>query len=381
MNLAGKRIGIDVRALTPPVTGVGVVLHSLLRELAILLPDTEWFCYSTRPVVGLPDSPRFHLRLGRGFSARWGSIHLQTGVVRQARRDRVDLFWGPLQVLPLPLAEEMPTVVTLHDLVFERYPETLSWRNRVLLRRLARPSLQRATRVVAVSEATASAAVADLGLPRERLRVVRNAVDSKAELPSVEESRRFVHETCGVLGDYLLFVGTLEPRKNLEGLLAAVETLIERERFDGRVVLVGGRGWRATGLEAQLSHPALAARIHRPGYLERSHLVHLYRAARLFVMPSLYEGFGLPVLEAMACGTPVVCSDREPFPEVAGDAAVLASLEAEDGLADAIDRVWNDQSLRQRLSEAGRRRAAGFEWSASARAMADVLSEALAEER
>lgn len=371
--LRGRRIGIDIRALTPPITGTGVVLRELLTRIAELAPDNDYFCYTTKESAAeaLPEGS-FHLRVGRGPTATWGTVWLQTGLVRVARSDGLDLFWGPLQVLPLRLAGEVPTVVTLHDLVFRFLPSTMSWRNRISLLPVLLPSLRRASAILTPSFATAEDAQRELGIEPRRLHVVVNAASAHFKPMPEDEARRAVSRLLGIDSAYLLFVGTLEPRKNLLGLLEALEQL-DDDQFDGDVVLVGGLGWKSRSLSRRLARHRLVHRVHLTGYVPDCDLPALYSGARLFVLPSLYEGFGLPLLEAMSCGTPVVCSDRVPLPEVSGGAAQIVSLEEKGALAAAIAKVWADEDLRSDLSARGLRRAQEFSWDRGARTVVECF--------
>ncbi len=355
-----------MRSLAPPITGTGVVARELLRRLAAPPYDFELVGYSTRaPTAGaLPRS--IEVRVGRGPTARWGSVWLQTGLRRHVLRDDLDLFWGPLQVLPLLLPRDVRLVVTMHDLVFRRFPETMSWRNRVLLPRLVPPSLRRADLVTAVSETTAADVERELGVPREKLRVVPNGV-----APS------FAPGDPDAASRTLLFVGTREPRKNLGVLLDALILLLERNVWDGELALAGLRGWGADALSERLRHPLLEPRVRFLDYVQEEELPALYRGAQLFVLPSLYEGFGLPVLEAMASGVPVVCSDAPPFPEVAGDAALRVPATDAGALATAIERVWSDPARRAELREKGLAQAARFSWDTAAERLAACFRELL----
>ncbi len=370
------RIGFDARALTPPRVGTGVYLGHLLARAAELAPSIEWLAYGSGTLrrIDLP-SERIEPRPAAGRGSRWGSVWLQTALPSAARRDGLDLFWGPNQVLPLRLIGSLPTLVTLHDLVFHRYAHTMSWRNRLTVAPVVMRSLLGADRVLAVSETTARAAVVDLGLPAEKVKVVRNGVRADFAPSDPSRSRSRVAHRFGIERDFVLFVGTFEPRKNLGALLDAIASLRDAGRFDGQLVLVGGSGWKSAGLESRLADPVWRSTVVRPGYVEPEALPDLYSAARLFVMPSLYEGFGIPVLEAMACGTAVVCSDREPFREVAGDAARLVSLERPGDLREAIGELWLDSDLRSRLAAKGPERARLFSWRDSAQRLLEIIEQ------
>lgn len=292
---------------------------------------------------------------------------MQTGVSRVAADDDLDLFWGPLQVLPLGM-RDLPMVLTMHDLVFHKFPETMSRRNRLILPRLVPPSLRRADLITVVSKTTGADLIETMGVAPEKVRVVPNGVSAgffgQASAADSAVSRN------------LLFVGTREPRKNLSTLLDVLILLLESESWDGELNLVGLKGWGEEPLDAKLRHPLLAPRVRFAGYVDEADLPAVYRDSRLLVMPSLYEGFGLPVLEAMASGVPVVCSDSPPFPEIAGDAALQVQAKDAPALAEAIERCWNDATLRLKMIERGRSVASSYSWEQSAALLADCFVEA-----
>ncbi len=367
-------------------------LRSLLEELTMLEPSWRFDAFTTRPLLpdALPANVREVVAERRGLSgltARWGTMWLQSGLAREVRRRDLDLFWGPLQVLPLPLLGELPTIVSLHDLVFKRYPETMSRRNRLALARVVGPSVRGADRVFVLTEATGRAAVNELGLDPARVRLVPGGVDERRTTPAAGEAEKRVGDLLRARGmrseaiqrtlgrGYLLFVGTVEPRKNLAGLLRAVRELILADRFDGSVVLAGPLGWGSGEISALQESEPLSGRVHRLGYVSNDDLAALYRGARMFVLPSLYEGFGLPVVEAMWHGTPVITSDREPFPEVLGDAGRMVSLEEPGGLGNAIASLWGDAAACADLSRRGLERARSYTWSKSAQKAAAAMAE------
>ncbi|MBI4569052.1 MAG: glycosyltransferase family 4 protein [Planctomycetes bacterium] len=380
----GRRIGIDVRALTPPLSGIGVYCREVIRRLAALAPDNDYFCYTTKPppashLPGADAGGRFHARVGRGLTALWGSIWLQTGVNRLIAADRLDLFWAPLQVAPLKQAGVMPLVVTAHDLVFKYFPETMSWRNRAVLARYAGRSFRAADAIMADSRATADAVIREFGVDPAKVRVVHLAAGNEFRPMDPAAARRVARDRFAVDRDYLLFVGTLEPRKNLAGLLRAL-AILERERSfsrDAMVVITGARGWKTAPIASLIQGHPMARSLLFTGYVAAEDLPALYAGARLFVMPSTYEGFGLPVLEAMRCGTPVVSTDAPPLPEVSGGAARLVPVGDDRALAEALHLMWRDDALRRAAREAGLARAARFSWEITARAVLDTLEKAI----
>jgi glycosyltransferase involved in cell wall biosynthesis len=268
------------------------------------------------------------------------------------------------------------SVVTLHDLAFLIYPQTHTVASRAYYA-ASGESVRHAERVIAVSQRTASDAVRLLGVDPARMRVVPEAA-APIFGPRAENELQDLGRRLGLQlesGCYALFVGTLEPRKNVPLLLEAF-ALVRRE-LDVHLLLVGGRGWLDEPIFAARGRFGLTETAHFLGALDENDLAVLYSHAGVFVLPSLYEGFGLPVLEAMACGAPVVCSSAGPLPEVAGDAALLLAPDEVDGWADAMLRVFTSARLSEELRQRGFVRAAMFSWERAAHTTRDVYREAL----
>jgi glycosyltransferase involved in cell wall biosynthesis len=268
------------------------------------------------------------------------------------------------------------SVVTLHDLAFMLYPQTHTAASRTYYA-ASGESVRRAERVIAVSQRTASDAVRLLGVDPARMRVVPEAA-APAFGPRPEADLDALSARLGLElapRRYGLFVGTLEPRKNVPLLLDAFG-LVRRE-MDVQLVVVGARGWLDEPIFAARARSGLESAAHFVGVLGEDDLAVLYSHAGVFVLPSLYEGFGLPVLEAMACGAPVVCSNAGPLPEVAADAAVLLPPDNGVAWADAMLSVLADPRRSADLRQRGFARAASFSWERAALATRDVYREAL----
>jgi glycosyltransferase involved in cell wall biosynthesis len=290
-----------------------------------------------------------------------------------ASRHKLDLLHSPDHVAPA--WGPWRSVVTLHDLAFLLYPETHTPASRSYYA-AAGESARHAARVIAVSQRTASDAVRLLGVDPARMRVIHNAADPRFG-PRPFDDLAELAQRLGVDPDrpYVLFVGTLEPRKNVPVLFEAMAEV--RRHLDVDLLLVGGRGWLDAPIQAAHARSGLGDAAHFLGWLDQADLAVLYSHAGVFVLPSVYEGFGLPVLEAMACGAPVVCSNAGPLPEVAGDAAILLPPRDARPWAEAIGRLLGDPSLAAELRARGKLRASAFSWDRSARATRDVYREAL----
>ena len=289
------------------------------------------------------------------------------------RRIGADLVHGPVFVAPL--AAPCAVVVTIHDLSFIRFPEMFRPANRLYLTVLTRLSARRARRLIAVSAHAAAESVRLLGVPSERIDVVYHGVDP-AFHPLPDGEAAVFRRRRGLPERFVLFVGTLEPRKNLVRLVEA----FARVR-DGRVglALVGGKGWLYDELFARVEALGLIDEVIFPGYVMKDELPFWYNAATVLAYPSLYEGFGLPVLEAQACGTPVLTSNVSSLPEAAGDAALMVDPYEVEALAAGLERLLADEPLRRELRRHGAIHAGQFTWSRTAQETARVYKRALAE--
>jgi glycosyltransferase involved in cell wall biosynthesis len=282
----------------------------------------------------------------------------QSVLPMQLARLRPDLMHG--LAYALPLAWPRPAVVTIFDLSFLRFPETLRHGSRLYLATAARLSARRARRIVTISEAIRSDIVRLLNVDPAKVEVAYPAVDeryrpaSRAELDAFREARQLPDE-------FVFSLGTLEPRKNLVGLLEAYAGLPKPRP---PLYLAGGEGWAYTPIFTRMRELRLERDVRLVGFVPEAELPLWYNAARLFAYPSLYEGFGLPVLEAMACGTPVITSDVASLPEVGGKAALLIAPDNRVALTNALQRVLDDVDLRRAMSAAGRVQASQFKWEA-----------------
>jgi glycosyltransferase involved in cell wall biosynthesis len=284
----------------------------------------------------------------------------------QAWSRQLDLVHGTVNVLP-ELARG-PAVVTVHDLSFMRYPDRLSrWRKRYLDWAVAR-SVRRAARVIAVSGSTRDDLVELLRIPPEKVSVVPLGVDPSFTPAHGEDA------APPPLGGrpYILHVGTLEPRKNLEVLIEAFAGLRRSRSIPHALALVGGKGWSYQSIFDAVVRTGLQGHVHFLDYVGPGDLPLWYTCADLFAYPSVYEGFGLPVLEAMACGLPVVTTDSSSLRELAGGAALLVEPGSSEALQEAMGRILEDRALRDRLNAKGLRRAAQFSWPETARRTAIV---------
>jgi glycosyltransferase involved in cell wall biosynthesis len=296
----------------------------------------------------------------------------QTVMPLWASQDRLDLFWSPLHRLPLVMPPGLACVVTIHDLVWRHAGQTMRPLNRWLDQTLMPHAVRASDRVVAVSASTAADIEREMPFAAGRVRVIPLGAAELGE-PEPRESLAGL----GLSGPYFLFVGTLEPRKNLARLLEAFSLL--PLGLCGRAVLAvaGGAGWGGVDVQALVLRLGLKNRVRVLGFVSDQQLATLYAHALFLAMPSLYEGFGLPLLEATSRGVPVLTSDIASMPDVAGDASLLVSPLDVDSIARGLAQMLGDPKLRRELAGRALTSAQRFSWDRSARRTMEVFEEAI----
>lgn len=373
-------IAIDYSAALAQGGGIGRYTRELIAALAAEDNRTPYLLFAAGQQID-------HLPALPGPNFTWKPTRLSTEwLARLWHRARVPLpieFWtGPISLLHAPDFTLPPartgvrTVLTVHDLSFIRSPETATPRLRVYLNSVVPRSVARADHILADSAATGQDLVELYHTPAGKISVLYSGVESRfariddqAVLGAVRERYR--------LGDgpYILSVGTVQPRKNYERL---VEAFVRLERADIKLVIAGGKGWLDNPLYERIDALKLRDRVVMAGFVDDADLPALYSGAHVFAFPSLYEGFGLPPLEAMACGVPVVSSNTSSLPEVVGDAALCVDPYSVDELAEALRLALHDETLRRTLIDKGYRRARQFTWQSAAHQLRELYTKLLA---
>lgn len=368
------RIGLNARLVGTDRTyrraGVSRYIASLIEHLPRELgPDDELIVVG-RPAATQSRSPLTRVRRHPIARIAWE----QTALPLQARHGHWDLTHSPVNVSPLLSSGR--SVVTVHDLAFVTAPETIPSGRRRYLTALTAHSVRHAARLIAVSESTRRDLATWFGVDPDLVTVTPLAAEERFRISSPASIDAF-RTRSGQARPYILSVGTREPRKNSATLVRAFASLAGEIPHD--LVLVGPAGWLGGELDDALAAlPApVRERVRQTGFVDDADLPFWYGAASVFAYPARYEGFGLPVLEAMACGAPVVTSNVSSLPEVVGDAGLLVSPDDPDGLAEAIRTVIEDDSLAADLRGRGLRRAATFSWSATARLTVEAYRAAL----
>jgi len=373
-------VGFDATAAARQRAGIGRYTRQLLTALAAIDDDTRYrlfYCAGGRMEGELPAlNQRFTVRplplSDRVVNLVWQRAQLPLPV--QAFIGNFDLFHSP--DFTLPPVRRKPTVLTIHDLAFMVKPECAYPTLRAYLAEVVPRSARRATRIIAVSAQTRRDLIERLGISQERITVVSEAAGVEFRPAADSHVAGDVVRKLGIDGPYILSVGTLEPRKNYVRLLEAY-AILRASGVPHRLVIAGARGWLFDSIFTRLDLLGLRDHVSflRP---DEQGLLALYQSASVCVFPTLYEGFGIPPLEALACGAPVACSSAASLPEVVGDAALLFDPENVEEMAHCVHRLLEDATLGAILRERGTQRAAHFSWQRTAVETLEVYGQVVA---
>ena len=367
------RIAIDARKLHD--FGIGTYIRNLLRNLARLDQQTEYI------VLARPDDVDALGTLGPNFravpeSARPYSIGEQFRIPLSLVRERAHLLHEPHYVLPP--ATRCRTVVTIHDCIHLMFPQYLPGR---LAHAYARMSMwsavRKSDRILTVSEASKRDILKFFDIPPEKVAVIYNAIDERFLMPPDEQRTDAIRQRYQLDHPFLLYIGNIKPHKNLERLIEAFGRVRANGLSELRLIIIGDEISKYPPLRQAVHRHRLNKFVRFLGFQPYETLAVFYRLARAFVFPSIYEGFGLPPLEAMACGAPVVTSNVSSLPEIAGGAAILVDPYDPDSIADGIARAVTDEALRAQLVARGLARARDFSWEQSVKAIHHIYMDVL----
>jgi glycosyltransferase involved in cell wall biosynthesis len=360
-------IGIDGSCLTAQKAGIGFYLARLLQALDKLPGQERYTVFSNKPVPDLKLSDRFKIDVTRIPST---TLWAQTVLRFRLRRRPVDLFHSAS--IGMPLWHRGPTILTVHDLAFLHFPHQKDPATRIVWRLIVPRLIRQSRHILANSEFTRMDVIRHLGIAESKITATPLAADPCFQpIHDLQEIQRF-RKAKGLDRDYILFVGTLEPRKNLPFLLHCFAACVRGGQVEGDLVILGKKGWLYDEIFKTERALGLGDRVKMLGYVaDPEELRRYYCGCRFFAFPSLFEGFGLPPLEAMSCGASVICSNRGSLREVVGDAGLL--LDPEDTVAweSALARWWNTSDLSE-WNEKSRRRADQFSWQRTAQHTLEV---------
>jgi glycosyltransferase involved in cell wall biosynthesis len=354
------RFSVDAHAIGQHLTGNETYIRNLLNCFAALDRRADFVTYLSRKTAFQEVPERFHKRM----VAANPFVRLGFDLPRRLYQDRPDVLHVQYTA---PVFCPSPVVVSVHDVSFLEHPEYFTSFRSQQLRFTVQRTVRRAARVLTPSEFSKRSIMNAYGLPDEKVVVMPNGVCSTFRPIPREAAQRWVQTTLDLQSPFVLSVGDLQPRKNHVGLIHAFEKLVrEYPQLTHHLVIVGKETWYAPVIRAAAKKSSVADRIHFAGFVNDEELLRLYGACDLFAYPSFYEGFGLPILEAMACGRAVVCSNTSAMPEVADSAALLFDPQSQEQLMLAMRDLLLNPELRTRMERLGLQRAAMFSWESTA---------------
>jgi glycosyltransferase involved in cell wall biosynthesis len=363
------RFAVDAHAIGRHLTGNEVYIRGLLGAFAEIDHRSEFIAYLSEPGAARWIPERFVVR--QVSSNPYARLGWDLG--RWIRADSPDLIHVQYTA---PLLARIPTIVTVHDVSFIEHPEYFNGTRRSQLRLTVGRSVKLAARILTASEFSRDAILRAYDIAPEKIHVIPNAANPEFRLIGHERAQAAVRDLLHFEAPFILSVGDLQPRKNQIGLIAAFSKLLtEFPQLKHDLVLTGKETWFTPKVLEAARASGFAARIHFTSFVSDEDLLNLYNACDCFVFPSFYEGFGLPILEAMACGRAVACSNTSSMPEVADGAGLLFDPHQSGEITRALKDILLDAELRGRMERLGLQRAAGFTWKRSARATLDVYKD------
>ncbi|MBK5292429.1 MAG: glycosyltransferase family 4 protein [Acidobacteriia bacterium] len=360
------RFSVDAHAIGRNLTGNEVYVRNLLKGFAALDQTSDFIAYVSETGSEAYVPQRFQCRRVAGNPF----VRLGVDLPRLLREDRPDLIHVQYTA---PLNCPVPVVVSVHDVSFLEHPEYFPHTRALQLRYTVKRTVQRAARILCPSEFSAQAVRKAYGLDESNVTVVHNGVSSQFRPISREHAQASLRARLGIPCPYVLMVGDLQPRKNQTGLMEAFEQLIRQHpSLPHHLVLAGQDSWYAARVKQRAAKSAIASRIRFTGFVTDDQLLELYGGCDAFVFPSFYEGFGIPILEAMACGRAVACSNTTAAVEVADGAALVFDPTSTAEMTRALRDLLLDTELRTRMERLGTQRANAFQWNDAAAKTLDI---------
>jgi glycosyltransferase involved in cell wall biosynthesis len=343
------KILIDARVISDKMHGIARYTYNLIKNLPDIDAKNEYVLLSSYDKLIDFFSRYKNFRFVK-CNAPLYSIQEQFKIPKILKREGVDIYHSP--TFSAPIYQPCKTIITVHDTIHLIFGKSI---HRLYYRYIVKPAMVRASHIITVSEYSKADIVKYLGIPKEKVYVTYNGIDERFR-PAHNKTTDNIKKKYGIFSRYILFVGNQKPHKNVDNILKAFKTAMEKDRLNHLLILAGVKNsYIKTG--GDLDRQIVYINNHTD-----DDLIELYQSADLFLSPSLYEGFGLPMLEAMACGVPVITSNRTSIPEVTGDAAVLVDPENIEEIANAICRVLLDENLKRDLIKKGLERARVFSW-------------------
>ncbi len=354
-------------------SGIGYYTENIIRSLIELDQNDEFFIVANLFATNTPSKVKisptaknYNYKLIRFLPGKvWNQLIKRRVLppVNMLLKDTPDVMVN-FDFVRLPVSKKVKTLTVIHDLAFLHYPEFVQSRNLARLKKFVPLAIKKSDRIVAVSEYTKSDIVKSYKVDPQKIDVVSNAVNHKVFFP--QQLKSSVKKKYGLPDNYILFIGNIEPRKNILGIIEAFGKLPAPLQAQHPLVLVGGKGWNDEEIKSALNSTGAKAHITMVGYVDDEDIAQVYAGAQIFVFPSFYEGFGLPVLEAMASGTPVITSKVSSLPEVGGDAVLYVDPKKPSTIAEAMKKLLQNKELQKTLIKKGLAHSKQFSWEQSA---------------
>lgn len=371
------KIGIDIRAASGEKAGKGWYTFHLVYNLLKIDKRNQYFLYTN---IGIPGFGQFKNAQQKVINGRGMVWHWRAS--REIKREGLEVFFAPTSyIVPALLPESVKTVVTVHDLVAFLFRGIHNKKAVIIEKIFFKKMLKRARFLLAISENTKRDIVNKFNYEEERIGVVYPSADDDFKPIEKDSLKEFVERTK-LPEKFFLAVGTLEPRKNYEKLILGFYEFLKDVsaknpgQKDYHLIIVGKEGWKFEGIYKLIEELKLKNRVHILGYLSGASIINLYNLAEAFIFPSIYEGFGIPPLEAMKCGCPVIVSNTSSIPEVVGDAGLYVNPEKPASIAGALSKIISNSDLRKKLIEQGFAQSKKFSWALSAKKLLEILRHA-----
>jgi glycosyltransferase involved in cell wall biosynthesis len=363
------RIGVDARNLVPNLSGIGRYVLEMCKALSAR-GHTLVLYFPERPKHDLPDIKNCLIRISNYRGPIRRILWSKTQLPATANADELDLFWGPAHRLPSGLNQNIPKVLTIHDLVWRHASETMRWQTWIGELLFMRPSLRLADHIIAVSHATQTDLIKDYPATESKVSVIYPGLSA---LPMQSAIKDEALKAWHIDRPYALFVGTLEPRKNLKRLLEAFADLPANTKDRLLLVIAGGQGWHLNNLSQIIRENKIEQFVRITGFVKDQQLADLYAFSEFLLMPSLYEGFGFPIIEAQSYGEPVITSNISSMPEVAKAGALLVDPYNRKSLTHAMQKLAVNSEIRFALTANATSNAARFSWQKASIEMEQIF--------
>ncbi|OQA52450.1 MAG: Mannosylfructose-phosphate synthase [candidate division WS2 bacterium ADurb.Bin280] len=356
------KIAIDTQTTLGQPTGFGFYVSNLVENLKENGAQNEFVLIS-------PDT-------SKDFSTPERFIWDQYKFPRLAKNHGAQIIHQPCFSAPMMFSGEV--VVTIHDIISILFPQNIPFASRIFYSKWMPFSYRKAKQIISISHSTKADIVRVLKIPSDKITVIHNGYDSRLKKPAGSNDLKIIRDKYNLENDYLLHVGTLEPRKNLNFLIDVFfEVIKDPKNKNLSLVITGKKGWYYEGLFEKVEKLNLKDKVIFTGYIDEKDKAALYQGAKIFTFPSLYEGFGLPPLEAMACGVPVISSDTSSMPEVIGDAGILISPRKKSAWIEAITKLNRDSSLYREMQKKNIEQVSKFDWKQTARKTIEIYEKCL----